>query len=149
MRELGRSVFTFMSSTFLVVLLALSEDDSGYACYTVKNDNSEDWDMFVDRANALLKTSLTAHVCLVRAAVAYGTAGKEKTPERRHLAEAVEAFMGDGFDPSELGTWTLIEANKKSTGLSDLFAANEAAQAGNYEKTFVFVNAENRSDADY
>ena len=130
-----------MSDTVAIVALDQSEDqDHAYYLIEDVDDSGEEWQLFVERCNALLKTSPIGHIGLVRAAIAYGTADAKAGAEKKHYADCIASYMGNDFDPEHvLGTWRKLK---------DAAALNDKVIDDRTITTYVFVSTPHWADVD-
>lgn len=111
-------------------IIAFDEFEHQDECYSVDADwDDSDFQAFVTKCNALLKTSRKAHAELVTAAIKYGTTDS-KLPEAEKFGECVLAFMGEDFNLSALGDWEK---------LNHFHNLNQLVINGNIEHTLLLV----------
>ncbi len=116
-------------------IVALSEDreEPETQFYVTDADGDDnDWQAFVSKCNALLKTSAKSHAALVWAAIKYGTTS-EKVAEREEFEDCVRAFMGEGWDLDCLGTWKEVKHH---------YEFNRMVIDKDIEQVFIFVYQE-------
>lgn len=119
-----------MSSLVGIIALDLSGGHfHEYYAADADPDDDRAWAKFVLRCTNLQSASPKGHADLVTAAIQYATTG-DKVPEKEEMKTTIEAFMGENFDVSALGTWIAI---------LDAQAFNRMVISGRIEKTFVFV----------
>jgi hypothetical protein len=86
-----------------LILLDEYEQEQRFIKVTLET-YSDKWTKFVDRANALLKSSLVSHTELIYAVLVLKTA-PSVLPEHQKYRDRVNAFLGENFDIKNLGTW--------------------------------------------
>jgi hypothetical protein len=112
-------------------IIAIDEgyDHNNYYYVTDADSSDSEWEAFIAKCNALLKSSYKAHTELVAAAIKYGTTDK-KIAERVQFGECIQAFMGEDFDLASLGTWKEVKAHELNRMVIDK----------DIEQTFVFIS---------
>jgi hypothetical protein len=113
-------------------IIAIDESDDHDHDYYITDavPSNSDWEAFLHKCNALLKSSYKAHTELVAAATKYGTTSR-KLAERVQFGECIQAFMGEDFDLDSLGTWKQVKA----------YELNRAVIDKDVEQTFVFISS--------
>lgn len=112
-------------------LVALDDYEDMHEYVHITDADPDAFEVFTDRCNALLRTTLVSHTRLVNAALVYCSLPekRQKDPEAQVYAKTVQAFLGEDFDVTRLGKWDRLN------GLSPAAAWN---QLEGVSKSFVF-----------
>jgi hypothetical protein len=119
-----------------IITLDESGEDENYYYFTNAIPDDEEWLAFVQRSNALLKSSRKSHADLILAVIRYMKIDP-KLPERKEHEETIKAFMGEDFNLKALGKWERIQS---------LHEFNRKSIEEEFVQTYVFVYSLHEDD---